>query len=67
MKRLPPRRWRAATVAPANYDLDAQGYPRRSLIPAAKPSRRIIPELPAQPGPSWHDYLVDLFREGTNP
>lgn len=67
MKRLPPPRWRAASVAPNHYDLNAQGYPRRSLIPDAKPSRRQIPELPAQPGPSWHSYLIDLFHEGTNP
>lgn len=54
-------------MAPNHYDLDAQGYPRRSLIPDAKPSRRQIPELPDQPGPSWHSYLIDLFHEGTNP
>lgn len=66
MNGLPAPRWRARQPSPT-HDLDAQGYPRRSLIPAAKPSRRIIPELPAQPGPSWHAYLIELFDEGTNP
>lgn len=66
MNGLPAPRWRARQPSPT-HDLGADGYPRKSLIPDAKPSRRQIPELPEQPGPSWHDYLVDLFHEGPNP